>query len=403
MWLTRKILHEIMSMSLSLSFRAALLASLVLACTLQPLRALDQRIQDTYTKLLPCIFNSPSLPAGLKAEDFHYPDDAEAHYQDLLNKTAKYRGHPTHYTKGFDGPWIENLWIENFLNKPLSYFSGLIPIFVQHVDIHVHSFMRMPTINNGWYRQLFASLAEDLKTLLRPNVLYIAVSQDDEGFSHNDLFKTRPNILVMSAGGYGHVPIPLVKGVMEFKALDLSVPGSVTYKTGFYGAPQNGDYRAKLLNAIEEEFKALGVPYVNAFGGGWEQKMSSTLFNLAPRGFGRTSYRLAEIVQVGRIPVFMYSDVPWTPYQGSSIGVESIGFITTGNVNVDADKTIKRTAQAIANMNTTGMQDYLNRVRQAREHYTLPGVIAQLDKFVKDPLGPQGGELKCIRVPEKAT
>ena len=32
----------------------------------------------------------------------------------------------------------------------------------------------------------------------------------------------------------------------------------------------------------------------------WENEVKRSKFNLAPRGWGRTSYRLAEIVQLGR-------------------------------------------------------------------------------------------------------
>lgn len=39
--------------------------------------------------------------------------------------------------------------------------------------------------------------------------------------------------------------------------------------------------------------------------------LQNTKFNLAPRGYGRTSFRLAEIVQSGRVPVYMYDDAKW--------------------------------------------------------------------------------------------
>jgi hypothetical protein len=43
--------------------------------------------------------------------------------------------------------------------------------------------------------------------------------------------------------------------------------------------------------------------------------MCDTKFSLCPRGFGRTSYRLAETILAGRIPVFEYSDQLWVPYR----------------------------------------------------------------------------------------
>ena len=36
--------------------------------------------------------------------------------------------------------------------------------------------------------------------------------------------------------------------------------------------------------------------------------------SLVPRGFGRTAYHLMETFQMGRVPLYVYSDVPWVPY-----------------------------------------------------------------------------------------
>ena len=33
--------------------------------------------------------------------------------------------------------------------------------------------------------------------------------------------------------------------------------------------------------------------------------------------------------------------------------------------------------------------------------YTYAGVIGQIEKFLRDPLGPAGGELRCVRVPDR--
>ena len=41
---------------------------------------------------------------------------------------------------------------------------------------------------------------------------------------------------------------------------------------------------------------------------------AGTMFNLAPMGMGRASFRLAEIIQTGRIPIYLYGDYPWLPY-----------------------------------------------------------------------------------------
>jgi hypothetical protein len=44
----------------------------------------------------------------------------------------------------------------------------------------------------------------------------------------------------------------------------------------------------------------------------------------------------------------------------------------------------------------------LQFIKDMREHFTYRGAIAQLEKFFKDPLGADGGDLRCARMPERA-
>ena len=41
---------------------------------------------------------------------------------------------------------------------------------------------------------------------------------------------------------------------------------------------------------------------------------SKSIFCLAPRGYGRSSFRLYEAIQLGSIPVFIYDD-KWCPFE----------------------------------------------------------------------------------------
>ena len=43
--------------------------------------------------------------------------------------------------------------------------------------------------------------------------------------------------------------------------------------------------------------------------------MARSQFTLCPYGFGRTSFRMYEALAMNSIPVYIYKDVPWLPYQ----------------------------------------------------------------------------------------
>jgi hypothetical protein len=109
---------------------------------------------EIYNRLISCMNRSVYAYAVDWSKVKILPHDADEHYADLLTKTAHLRQLPVHKAAGyagnqlsyietrmydrtwyiFLGPWIENLYIQNFINKPLASFGGMIPIFVQFVS-----------------------------------------------------------------------------------------------------------------------------------------------------------------------------------------------------------------------------------------------------------------------------
>ena len=126
----------------------------------------------------------------------------------------------------------------------------------------------------------------------------------------------------------------------------------------------------------------------------WISKIQNTKFNLAPRGFGRTSFRLCEIIQLGIIPVYIYDDIPWLPCQGTDLDFSTYGI--SGQMGQ-----LKNLVENLRSMSNTTVQSMLDQILIVREHYTYQGVINQINKFITDPLGPLGGQLRCTTVPKK--
>lgn len=150
------------------------------------------------------------LGVGINFDNLKIPDDILDHYKLLLERTERMRKLPIHTSTGYGGPWIENHFIKRYFNRPLESFNGLVPLFVQFVDIHVNDFRTKKRPN-----PTLKETAAELISLLRDDIMYVVVSQDDQGITAA-LFEKKPNILVISAGGYGHIPIPLVKGELSY-------------------------------------------------------------------------------------------------------------------------------------------------------------------------------------------
>ena len=121
-----------------------------------------------------------------------------------------------------------------------------------------------------------------------------------------------------------------------------------------------------------------------------------TKFNLAPVGMGRATFRLQEIIQIGRIPVYLYEDFPWLPYEGSGYSPADLGYV----MKTDSLNNMVYIMRTVTN-NT--LLDKLRRIKEGRYLYTYEGVLEQIDKWFFDPFGPKGGFLRCKREYKKET
>jgi hypothetical protein len=120
---------------------------------------------------------------------------------------------------------------------------------------------------------------------------------------------------------------------------------------------------------------------------------AATAFNLAPVGFGRQTFRYSETVQIGRIPVYLYHDYPWLPYEGSKASPAAFSIV------LRVDET-KKLVDIVKRANYASIMKRIDAVRAVRSYYTFRGVIDEIEKFFQDPFGPNGGFLRCRIPPE---
>lgn len=333
-----------------------------------------------------------------------YPSDAEAHFEELRKVLSEWFDYaakkfmadmknPYHCGEGYCGPWIENRWIKRFLGgwenrsagtRLSDIFGPFIPIFMTYVDLWVANVFE------------YENMIEALRKAVRPDVAYITVVQHDTGLVSSrekiiKIMKEIPNVLVLSAGGYGHVPIPLFKqpeellGKRFFKALDKREL-LTSYMGSDHNAPQ--DMRKKMIKTVNEEAEKLGVKVHTGFGSAdeWHKVAGNSKVSLCPRGYGRTAFHLFEILQLGLIPVHVYLDIPWVPYSDL---YESIGFSTDV-------KGLPGLMKKINGMDLKDLERMEEKIRSLRSsHFTDEGLLNQISLFMKNG----GSDLRCQKVP----
>jgi len=287
---------------------------------------------------------------------------------------------------GYAGPWIENGWISHFNEtwtaagpdaKLSTFFGPYIPIFYQWVDMFVKN-----GGNNGGVWTV-------LQKVLRKDVAYITVSQNSDGIlakeSNYDL-KRFPNLLALNGGGYGHVPVPLLIKQLE----EIEVPMSErNIWMSFMGdlSTEPGGLRKQMIDAITPHADATHkVKYGQ--GSSWQDIMAHSQFSLCPRGYGRTSFRLAETVQLGRIPIYVYSDVAWVPYADM---FEKFGYMSQVGKVADLAKKLKT---EISKHQIRDMEKVLEEI--APTHFTMPGLMNQISGFMTS----QKSDLRCQVLPQ---
>lgn len=147
---------------------------------------------------------------------------------------------------------------------------------------------------------------------------YFTVVQHDDGV----MFKLPANTRVYSAGGTGDIPIPLIyedserkletvpKRQFSEKDIICSFVGSATHHV-----------RSAMWNTLKES------PNFHFSVDRWTNDVNKTQqdtfiditvrskFCLAPRGYGRTSFRFYEAFQLGSIPIYIWDDIEWLPYK----------------------------------------------------------------------------------------
>lgn len=294
------------------------------------------------------------------------PADASTHVQHIHRELYASIGHlPPHCHAGYCGPWIENHWID--AHRPLlsaanltAHFGPYIPLLIPWVDLWVRS--------NWAYPAPFVAL---LRRLLRPTVQYITVSQNDEGIAGRCEFPHMSNVLVLSAGGFGHVPIPLLSRPLQPPA----APTPTCFS--FLGSVQTSGVRHKMCAAVTAFAQQHHVPAdLCVKHADWQARTAGAAVGLCPRGFGRTSFRLAETLQLGTVPWYVYDDEEWLPYRNL---YPTIGFSShIRNLSSALDATWP-TFHRLVKAKTASIPKYM------QSHFTYAGVIKQIQLFMTNP------------------
>lgn len=194
---------------------------------------------------------------------------------------------PVKYPPHQNGPMIEDYCEDYFRTHPV---KGWMYLPIKWTAYH---------IKHGYGKDVM-SLRSFVKSL--PDRKFFTVVQYDDGTLCDDLL---PGCRIFGAGGVGTDPVPLL--CTEHPVQD--VKRDLLFS--FVGSMGTHPLRNKLRQFFD-------IP--NAYIGSGDTELfrritARSKFALCPRGYGKTSFRLYETMQMGAIPVYI-SDEFWLPWQG---------------------------------------------------------------------------------------
>jgi hypothetical protein len=202
-----------------------------------------------------------------------------------------------------------------------------------------------------------------------PTAKYFTIVQHDDGPK-----LTLPKDTIIFGACSGTIPLPLIyedtrqtllcKKRHSQQPLLASFVGTLTHRV-----------REKMVNTLN---KNNTIRLISQSSNAWTNSVSNSSaelfidmtlqskFCLAPRGYGRSSFRFFEAMLLDCIPVYFWDDIEWLPYMEI---LDYSKFAVSIHINdIENTETILK---SISNEKYASMQEELKRVRY---YFTLEGM-----------------------------
>jgi hypothetical protein len=201
-------------------------------------------------------------------------------------------------------------------------------------------------ISRGYATQDMSDLQFFLDSLPRDDK-YFTVVQWDDGIKNN---LNGLDIISFASGGIGDYPIPLINKPhirnSKEKNIFASFIGNIQGRHGIREKMRD------VLSSKEGYFISESVGFEN-----FKDIMERSIFSLCPRGYGKTSFRINESLNLGSIPVYIYDD-PWIPFN-DLVDFREYGVLISESELIDIDNILKSyTDEDISRMLQNGKKVY---------------------------------------------
>jgi hypothetical protein len=293
----------------------------------------------------------------------------------MIENTLFYCKNKHTYPPFKNGLYLEEYFLENFIkNAPTSLKRKYIPAFWTNFQIE------------DWFHERKEEMQNALNMWIANNPLgekedgYFTVVQHDDG----PKLELPQNTIVYGAC-CGNVPIPLIYQDTNNTLLKMNKKTFHEKEILCSFVGNNTNYvRRIVLNMFsgkQNNFKIIN-------SGGWNPEVNQDLqdiftettinskFALAPRGYGRSSFRFFECFLLGTIPVYVWDDVEWLPFKNLIDYTQMCV-----SIHVHDLEDLEQKLLSIDEYQYTNMWNYYNEVKHLFELKGMADEILQLHKM----------------------
>ena len=293
----------------------------------------------------------------------------------MINNSLFYCRNKDTYPPFKNGLYLEEYFLRKITSENLLLKRKYIPALWTNFQIE------------GWFESKKLEMQIALNNWLRENPCedgYFTIVQYDDGPKLNI-----PENTIVYGACSGNIPIPLIyqdinntlinipkKSFSEKKKL-CSFIGNIT------GNHIQPNVREIMKNVFEKNPK-----FVFYNSGGWTPSVNVDLqkifvnttinskFALAPRGYGRGSFRFFECFQLGTIPIYIWNDIEWLPFK-NVIDYSRLCI----SIHISQINNLEKKLESITEAEYNNMFNYYNEIKHLFE---LEGMSNQIIKEINN-------------------
>ena len=293
----------------------------------------------------------------------------------MINNSLFYCKNKDTYPPFKNGLYLEEYFFRKITSENLLLKRKYIPALWTNFQIE------------GWFESKKLEMQIALNNWLRENPSengYFTIVQYDDGPKLNI-----PENTIVYGACSGNIPIPLIyqdinntlinipkKSFSEKKKL-CSFIGNIT------GNHIQPNVREIMKNVFEKNPK-----FVFYNSGGWTPSVNVNLqkifvnttidskFALAPRGYGRGSFRFFECFQLGTIPIYVWNDIEWLPFK-NEIDYSKLCI----SIHISQINNLEKKLESITEAEYNNMFNYYNEIKHLFE---LEGMSNQIIKEINN-------------------